>query len=237
MIRRWLIVLSVLAGCTTVPATTGNTLQGEDGQGDNTDSQTGNARGDEADDGDVDADDDESVSSADGADPEVGGDVGDPDDPVLGGDDCAAEAAAAQAVLDVQCVSCHGNGANDGGFSGADDLDLVVQRGFVRLGSLGGSEVFQVVESGEMPLGAPNLGQADLDALEAWILCVPDDGEYPPAGGGGNVGGGDDGDDDEEVDEDDDDDDDDDDIDEDADEVADEDAEEVDESAEDDDDD
>jgi hypothetical protein len=95
---------------------------------------------------------------------------------------CEGEARAAAEVLSSQCASCHGNGASNGGFGEALDLDAIVARGLVVPGDPDNSGLYRATANGSMPFNRPDLSAGELRSLEDWILCI-----------GGDAGGNDDG--------------------------------------------
>src|SRR5262249_39121553 len=78
----------------------------------------------------------------------------------------------AQAVLKTHCHRCHGeNGSAKGGFGYALDRDKLVARNKVVPGSPAESELYQRVQSGEMPPPGkgPRPGKDELLVLKQWI--------------------------------------------------------------------
>jgi hypothetical protein len=170
-----------------------NEEESRDGAGDGADGSPA------APDGDGDGTEDPPVLEEDGA-PGDGGDG--PVEEIPPAVDCSDETARAALLIEDRCGSCHAGGRSFGGFGVADDADAMIARGFVRLGDLNGSELYEITESGEMPEGSPRFDAQELSTLEAWILCVPDGVTPPPDDGAVDDDDDDDDDDDEDEDED-----------------------------------
>jgi mono/diheme cytochrome c family protein len=78
----------------------------------------------------------------------------------------------AQAVLKAYCARCHGeNGSAKGGFGYILDRDKLIARGKVVPGSPTGSELYERVQSGEMPPSGknPRPSKDEVAALRQWI--------------------------------------------------------------------
>jgi mono/diheme cytochrome c family protein len=165
--RLLFLALTVLGGCTAAsPATIGSRAN-QNGTSEDADDIFGSAEGAGDDDTSDPASQDPALNDATAS--------------------CKDEAAAALAVFENRCASCHGNGEHEGNFGDVLDLDAMVANGKVKLGSLAGSEVYEEVASGDMPEDSSRLSNAELGAIEDWILCDPETGS-PPTDDSGNLG-------------------------------------------------
>ena len=74
-------------------------------------------------------------------------------------------------IIDQHCVSCHGIGANQGGFTGVTDLDFMIASGLIVPGDPVNSRLNRLVESDTMPT-TYSLDAADKAVLDDWVLSL-----------------------------------------------------------------
>lgn len=87
----------------------------------------------------------------------------------------------ASAIIDQNCVGCHGRGASLGGFGGIEDTDSLLLRGVIVPGDLT-SPLLDSVLNNRMP-SSYSLSSTDKNILRDWVmlLTLPEEGETPLA--------------------------------------------------------
>lgn len=84
----------------------------------------------------------------------------------------------AMALLNQQCVTCHGAASSGyGGFRTVDDFSAMMTLGHVVPGNAQGSLIYQKIENGSMPPGG--MAQSDRDLIRRWITDAFAWGESP----------------------------------------------------------
>ena len=88
---------------------------------------------------------------------------------------------AADRVMDASCRTCHGPGQrNEKTFPMHDIVDMARDPSAVKPGDPEGSNLYQSIAGGRMPLG-PQMTPEDVDAIRAWIVALGETGAAAPA--------------------------------------------------------